>query len=103
VAPRLLWQQVHDVLNDIRSAAPAVDDRLPSELEMAGAQGPIGFASCSRTTRRWCGTVMASWPHGKTPPHLPVVQLAGGGEPGRGGDGRGCLVAGMNVGDDGLD
>jgi hypothetical protein len=61
VAPRLLWQQVHDVLNDIRSAAPAVDDRLPSELEMAGAQGPIGFASCSRTTRRWCGR---SWPHG---------------------------------------
>ena len=39
-APRLLWQQVYDdVMNDIRSGALAVDDRLPSELEMAEQYG----------------------------------------------------------------
>ena len=39
-APRLLWQQVHDdVLGDIRSDVLAVDDRLPSELDMADQYG----------------------------------------------------------------
>jgi GntR family transcriptional regulator len=39
-APRLLWQQVYDdLLRDIRSGALAVDDRLPSELEMAEQYG----------------------------------------------------------------
>ena len=39
-APRLLWQQVYDdVMNDIRSGALAVDDRLPNELEMAEQYG----------------------------------------------------------------
>ena len=39
-APRLLWQQVYDdVMSDIRSGALAVDDRLPSELEMAEQYG----------------------------------------------------------------
>ena len=32
----LLWQQVHDdLLGDIRSGALAVDDRLPSEFDLA--------------------------------------------------------------------
>lgn len=39
-APRLLWQQVYDdVLADIRSGALALDDRLPSELDMAEQYG----------------------------------------------------------------
>jgi DNA-binding GntR family transcriptional regulator len=39
-APRLLWQQVYDdVLGDIRSGALAVDDRLPSEFDMAEQYG----------------------------------------------------------------
>jgi DNA-binding GntR family transcriptional regulator len=39
-APRLLWQQVHDdVLGEIRSGVLAVDDRLPSEFEMAEQYG----------------------------------------------------------------
>lgn len=39
-APRLLWQQVHDdVLADIRSGDLALDDRLPSELDMADQYG----------------------------------------------------------------
>jgi DNA-binding GntR family transcriptional regulator len=39
-APRLLWQQVYDdVLGDIRSEVLAVDDRLPSELDMADQYG----------------------------------------------------------------
>jgi GntR family transcriptional regulator len=36
----LLWQQVYDdVLGDIRSDILAVDDRLPSELDMADQYG----------------------------------------------------------------
>jgi DNA-binding GntR family transcriptional regulator len=39
-APRLLWQQVYDdLINEIRSGALDVDDRLPSELEMADQYG----------------------------------------------------------------
>jgi DNA-binding GntR family transcriptional regulator len=39
-APRLLWRQVYDdLVSDIRSGALAVDDRLPSELEMAEQYG----------------------------------------------------------------
>ena len=39
-APRLLWQQVYDdVLGEIRSGVLAVDDRLPSEMEMAEQYG----------------------------------------------------------------
>jgi DNA-binding GntR family transcriptional regulator len=39
-APRLLWQQVYDdVLGEISSGTLAVDDRLPSELEMAEQYG----------------------------------------------------------------
>ena len=39
-APRLLWQQVYDdLLNEIRSGVLAVDDRLPSEMEMAEQYG----------------------------------------------------------------
>lgn len=39
-APRLLWQQVYDdLMGEIRSGALAVDDRLPSELEMAEQYG----------------------------------------------------------------
>jgi len=39
-APRLLWQQVYDdLLTDIRSGALAVDERLPSEFEMADQYG----------------------------------------------------------------
>ena len=39
-APRLLWQQVYDdVLGEIRSGNLAVDDRLPSEIEMAEQYG----------------------------------------------------------------
>ena len=35
-APRLLWQQVYDdLMGEIRSGVLAVDDRLPSEMEMA--------------------------------------------------------------------
>ena len=38
--PRLLWQQVYDdVTGDFRSGALAVDDRLLSELDMAGQYG----------------------------------------------------------------
>jgi DNA-binding GntR family transcriptional regulator len=39
-APRLLWQQVYDdLLSEIRSGVLAVDDRLPSEFEMAEQYG----------------------------------------------------------------
>ena len=39
-APRLLWQQVYDdVLSEIRSGVLVVDDRLPSEFEMAEQYG----------------------------------------------------------------
>jgi DNA-binding GntR family transcriptional regulator len=39
-APRLLWQQVYDdVLADIRSGELAVNDRLPSEMDMAEQYG----------------------------------------------------------------
>jgi hypothetical protein len=38
--------------------------------------------------------------HDQAPPHFSVLQLTGGGEPGRGSDGSGCLVAGVNVSDD---
>jgi len=39
-APRLLWQQVYDdVLGDIRSGKLAVNDRLPSEMDMAEQYG----------------------------------------------------------------
>jgi DNA-binding GntR family transcriptional regulator len=39
-APRLLWQQVYDdVLREIRSGDLAVDDRLPSEFDMAEQYG----------------------------------------------------------------
>ena len=39
-APRLLWQQVYDdLIGDVRSGALAVDDRLPSELDMAEQYG----------------------------------------------------------------
>jgi DNA-binding GntR family transcriptional regulator len=39
-APRLLWQQVYDdLLGEIRSGVLAVDDRLPSEMEMAEQYG----------------------------------------------------------------
>jgi DNA-binding GntR family transcriptional regulator len=39
-APRLLWQQVYDdVLGDIRAGTLAVDDRLPSEIDMAEQYG----------------------------------------------------------------
>jgi DNA-binding GntR family transcriptional regulator len=39
-APRLLWHQVYtDLLSDIRSGVLAVDDRLPSEFEMAEQYG----------------------------------------------------------------
>jgi len=40
VGARLLWQQVYDdILNDIRSAVLATDDRLPSEFDMAEQYG----------------------------------------------------------------
>lgn len=39
-APRLLWQQVYDdLIGEIRTGALAVDDRLPSELDMAEQYG----------------------------------------------------------------
>jgi DNA-binding GntR family transcriptional regulator len=39
-APRLLWQQVYDdVLTEIRFGVLAVDDRLPSEFEVAEQYG----------------------------------------------------------------
>jgi GntR family transcriptional regulator len=39
-APRLLWQQVYDdLISDIRSGTLAVDDRLPSELDLAEQYG----------------------------------------------------------------
>ncbi len=39
-APRLLWQQVYDdVLSEIRSGDLTVDDRLPSEFDMAEQYG----------------------------------------------------------------
>lgn len=39
-APRLLWQQVYeDLISDMRSGALAVDDRLPSELDLAEQYG----------------------------------------------------------------
>lgn len=39
-APRLLWRQVHDdVLGEIKSGELGVDDRLPSEFEMAEQYG----------------------------------------------------------------
>jgi DNA-binding GntR family transcriptional regulator len=39
-APRLLWQQVYDdLISEIRSGILAVDDRLPSELDMADQYG----------------------------------------------------------------
>ena len=39
-APRLLWQQVYDdLIGDIRAGALAVDDRLPSELDLAEQYG----------------------------------------------------------------
>jgi DNA-binding GntR family transcriptional regulator len=39
-APRLLWQQVYDdLMSDIRSGDLAVDDRLPSEFELAEQYG----------------------------------------------------------------
>jgi DNA-binding GntR family transcriptional regulator len=39
-APRLLWQQVYDdLISEIRSEILAVDDRLPSELDLAEQYG----------------------------------------------------------------
>ena len=39
-APRLLWQQVYDdLMSEIRTGALAVDDRLPSEFELAEQYG----------------------------------------------------------------
>ncbi len=39
-APRLLWQQVYDdLISEIRSEVLAVDDRLPSELDLAEQYG----------------------------------------------------------------
>jgi GntR family transcriptional regulator len=39
-APRLLWQQVYDdLMSEIRSGDLAVDDRLPSEFELAEQYG----------------------------------------------------------------
>ena len=39
-APRLLWQQVYDdLLSDIRSGALGVDERLPSEFDLADQYG----------------------------------------------------------------
>jgi DNA-binding GntR family transcriptional regulator len=39
-APRLLWQQVYDdLISEIRSGVLAVDDRLPSEFELAEQYG----------------------------------------------------------------
>jgi DNA-binding GntR family transcriptional regulator len=39
-APRLLWQQVYDdLIGDIRTGVLAVDDRLPSELDLAEQYG----------------------------------------------------------------
>ena len=39
-APRLLWQQVYDdLIGEIRSGVLDVDDRLPSELDMADQYG----------------------------------------------------------------
>jgi DNA-binding GntR family transcriptional regulator len=39
-APPLLWRQVYaDLLGDIRSGVLSVDDRLPSEFEMAEQYG----------------------------------------------------------------
>jgi GntR family transcriptional regulator len=39
-APRLLWQQVYDdLMSEIRSGVLAVDDRLPSEFELAEQYG----------------------------------------------------------------
>jgi DNA-binding GntR family transcriptional regulator len=39
-APRLLWQQVYDdLMREIRSGDLAVDDRLPSEFELAEQYG----------------------------------------------------------------
>ena len=40
--------------------------------------------------------------HREAPPHFPVVQLPGGGEPGCGGDSGGSVVTWMDVRDDGL-
>jgi DNA-binding GntR family transcriptional regulator len=38
--PRLLWQQVYDdLMSEIHSGSLAVDDRLPSEMEMAEQYG----------------------------------------------------------------
>ena len=75
-APRLLWQQVYDdVISDIRSGALAVDDRLPSELDMAEQYG-VSRDVIRRAKKSWPGKAGLSCSTAAARSSLALTQVA---------------------------